>query len=116
MRGALAAVLLLATGALAACSPRSQDPAVRRGKADFARAQCGACHQLEGVAGAIGAVGPPLDGLGRRSILAGVLPNTPANLAQWIRQPQRFKPGDAMPNAQFSPGEAQDLAAFLETR
>jgi cytochrome c1 len=48
-------------------------------------------------------------------MIAGLLPNTPQNLAQWIRTPQTFVPGNAMPNIAVSPREAADMAAYLET-
>jgi len=115
VRIALVRIALLASS-LAACAPAPQDPVARRGEADFQAAHCGACHQLRGLQGAVGEVGPPLDGLGRRTILAGVLPNTPTNLAQWIRQPQSLKPGDAMPDSPLTPQQAQDVAAFLDAR
>ncbi len=111
-----AGAMVIACAALAACSAGPSDPAARRGEAVFASKHCGACHRLSGVAGAVGEVGPPLDDLGRRTILAGVLPNTPANLAQWVRSPHSFKPGDAMPDTVLNPDQARDLAAFLESR
>ena len=41
------------------------------------RFECGVCHTIPGVAGAGGVVGPPLNGFGRRTLIGGVLPNTP---------------------------------------
>jgi len=76
-------------------------------------AECGACHQIPGVVGADGQVGPPLAGFGRRTIIAGVLPNTPANLVRWLRSPQSVKPGDAMPDTGLTAQEAHDAAAYL---
>lgn len=107
------------TAVLAACSPAPSgrpvpggDPA--RGKAVLAQAHCGACHQIPGVEDANGQVGPPLAGLGKRTILAGVLPNRPDNLILWIRTPRRIKPGDAMPNSALGVAQARDAAAYLE--
>ncbi len=45
--------------------------------------------------------------------LAGVLPNTPENMARWIREPQTVKPGDAMPDLGVSERDARDMTAFL---
>ena len=106
MRAGLA--LAAAATLLAACAPAD------RGKAVLAAAHCGACHQIPGIPGADGQVGPPLAGVGRRTILAGVLPNRPDNLAAWIRTPQAIKPGDAMPNSNLSEQDARAAAAWLE--
>ena len=76
---------------------------------------CGSCHTLQGVSGAGGVVGPPLDGLGSRTHLAGRLPNTPENLMLWIRHPQRVAPGTNMPDLGIGERDARDLAAFLYT-
>ena len=46
---------------------------------------CGACHEIPGIADANGQVGPPLTHFARRTVIAGMLPNTPANLVRWIR-------------------------------
>jgi cytochrome c1 len=76
---------------------------------------CGGCHIIPGVSGADGMVGPPLTMLGRRIFIAGVLRNSPQNLAAWIFDPQRFVPGNAMPSAGLSESEAMDVAVFLES-
>ena len=74
---------------------------------------CGACHRIPGVRNATGVVGPPLDRLGRRVYVAGVLVNSPTQLAQWIREPQKLKPGTGMPNAQVNEADARDIVAYL---
>jgi cytochrome c2 len=76
---------------------------------------CGNCHRIPGVAAARGQVGPPLDRLARRVYLAGVLPNTPQALSDWIRDPQAHSPGTAMPDMQVSAGHARDMVAHLIT-
>src|SRR5665213_4088772 len=54
--------------------------------------RCGACHSVRGT-GAGGLVGPDLTHLMSRSTLAaGLLPNTPGNLAGWISSAQALKP------------------------
>ena len=45
-----------------------------------------------------GLVGPPLDGIAERAIIAGKLANNPANLSRWISSPQSVVPGNAMPD------------------
>ena len=49
---------------------------------------CGACHTIPGINGAVGLVGPPLDQIGRRLYIAGVLRNTPENLQAWLQDQQ----------------------------
>lgn len=77
---------------------------------------CGSCHQVPGVLGADGMVGPPLRGLARRSVVAGVLPNTPENLAFFIRSPQSVARGGVMPDMGLTEAEAADAAAYLLSR
>jgi cytochrome c2 len=89
---------------------------VARGKLAFARYGCGGCHILSGIAQAHGGVGPPLDGIGGRGIIAGKLENKPDNLEMWLQNPQKITPGTAMPNLGVTPSDARDLAALLYTR
>jgi cytochrome c len=74
---------------------------------------CGACHTVPGVRRADGLVGPRLADLRERTYIAGVVPNTPANLVRWIEQPQAFSPRTAMPDVGASEVEARDIAAYL---
>jgi cytochrome c2 len=90
------------------------DPA--RGEAMFIEYGCGSCHGLKHVRKATGAVGPPLDGVAIRAIIAGRLDNRPANLQAWIRDPQRISPGTAMPDLRVGERDARDISAFLYTR
>src|SRR5205807_1410428 len=58
------------------------------GQAIYARLACVGCHTIPGVSG--GVIGPALTHVGsRRTIAAGLLPNTPENLAAWLRAPER---------------------------
>ena len=76
---------------------------------------CGACHMIPGITGANGLVGPPLTLMGRRIFVAGLLRNTPQNLAAWVLEPQRFVPGNATPSTGLTKSEALDVAAYPET-
>jgi cytochrome c len=76
---------------------------------------CPTCHVIPDVPGAVGKVGPSLASLAQRSYLAGVLPNTPENLEQWVMHPQKFQPGVAMPDMGVSREDAHRIAAFLES-
>jgi cytochrome c1 len=106
---------------LAACAQPPKTPLAlgggdpERGAVLMVREACGACHQIPGIQEASGEVGPPLAGMARRTIIAGVLPNTPENMARWIRDPQGVVPGNAMPDVGLSEQEARDMAAYLAT-
>lgn len=76
---------------------------------------CGACHVIPGVRGARGMVGPPLYFLSQRTMIAGELPNTPANLALWIEHPRQVEPKTAMPDLGLTEYEAYDIVAYLYT-
>jgi cytochrome c len=107
--------------ALAGCAPDGPQIAARK-VGDPARGQmligtlgCGACHRIPGVPDAVGLVGPPLDQMGRRTILAGLLPNTPEHMVRWLRAPQSITPGNAMPDMAIDERDARDMAAYLYT-
>ncbi|MDQ7746757.1 c-type cytochrome [Hydrogenophaga pseudoflava] len=74
---------------------------------------CVSCHRIPGMTGSDVHVGPPLEGLARRALIAGRLPNTPEHLVQWIRTPQAVKPGTAMPDLGVSEEHARLMAAYL---
>ena len=87
-----------------------------RGEAMFIQYGCGSCHALKNVRGAVGSVGPPLDGIALRVIIGGHLTNTPTNMQTWIRHPQQVAPGTAMPDLNVGDQDARDITAFLYTR
>jgi cytochrome c oxidase subunit 2 len=71
-------------------------------------------------------VGPDLTRFGaRETVGAGAAPNTPANVEQWIRDPQTLKSGALMPGAQVAAGgflatglsdeEVRAVAAYLSS-
>jgi cytochrome c2 len=88
----------------------------RRGEAMFIQYGCGSCHALKGVRTAVGSVGPPLDGIAVRVIVAGHLANSPENMQKWIRDPQQVSPETAMPDLNVGETDARDISAFLYTR
>ena len=87
----------------------------RRGAAVIGQFGCGACHTIPGIRAADGLVGPPLYFFSRRTFIAGQLPNTPSNLARWVKDPPAVEPGTAMPNLGLSDQQARDVAAYLYT-
>jgi len=79
----------------------------------YAANACGGCHTIAGVSA--GTVAPDLTHIGSRmTIGAGVLPNTQADMAKWLMDPQGYKPGSFMPNFHFTADQARQMAAFLE--
>lgn len=86
---------------------------VARGAALMRDHGCGSCHEIPGVTGARGSVGPPLGNLGARAYVAGVLPNEPGGLVRWIVNPPLHSPDTAMPDLGVTEDEARDMAAYL---
>jgi cytochrome c oxidase subunit II len=75
---------------------------------------CASCHAIRGTK-ATSHVGPDLTHVGSRTSLAALaLPNTPARLAEWIRDPQSIKPGSQMPSLDLTNAEIAQLVAYLE--
>lgn len=88
------------------------------GDADLAEAHinrfgCSGCHQIPGIDGPEGLMGPPLADVGRRVYIAGVMTNTPANMVRWSVDPPAVDPLTAMPVTGISETEARDVAAYL---
>lgn len=79
----------------------------------MAQYQCGRCHAIPGVEAANGTLGPPLADFGRRSYIAGQLPNRPELLRQWIVAPASLVPNTTMPALGVSEADARDMAAYL---
>lgn len=119
--GATAAIVLFVAG-LYGCGDRVKEEAAQRtggnpdhGAALIRKYGCSACHTIPGIEGARATIGPPLDSIGKRTSLAGQLPNTPENLIRWITDPQSIDRGTAMPNVGVSDREARHIAAYLYT-
>jgi mono/diheme cytochrome c family protein len=84
-----------------------------RGRYVLLQYGCITCHDIPGVVGAAIPVGPPLAGMGLRSFIGGVMPNTQENMVRWLLAPQQYVPDGAMPNLGVSERDARDMAAFL---
>jgi cytochrome c len=85
------------------------------GKVVIRETGCGSCHTIPGIRGANGLVGPPLTSFGRRTFIAGELPNTPENLVKWVKNPVAVEPKTAMPVLGLTDGQAHAVAAYLYT-
>lgn len=114
--------IIVALVALSACDRASGDNRYQLSDADADRGRnairkygCGSCHNIPGVGGATGMVGPPLGQIAQRIYIAGVLPNEPDNMIRWIENPQAVDPKTAMPYMGVTPRDARDIAAYLYT-
>jgi mono/diheme cytochrome c family protein len=86
---------------------------VQRGKLAIPQYACQSCHRIPGIVGGSVRVGPSLEGYETHKYVAGYLPNTPANLAWWLRATHRVKPQSAMPELGVSAQDAADITAYL---
>jgi cytochrome c2 len=118
MPGVGVAVLITAcaAGRRAASAASAASAAVARGRAAVARYGCDACHAVDRSPSTRIAAAAPIDGIARRSYIAGVVPNTQANLARWIQNPRQIKPRTGMPSLAVSAADAEDIAAYLRSR
>jgi cytochrome c oxidase subunit 2 len=86
-----------------------------RGLKVFLSHACSGCHQIRGTP-AQGLVGPDLTHLmSRTTLAAGTIPNTRDALANWIIDPQRYKPGNHMPALNLTGPDFDALLAYLRT-
>jgi cytochrome c2 len=114
------AAAILAVLALAAAGCGSSSPALRVPGGDASQGAeligaygCGSCHELAGIDGADGRVGPPLRDFADRRYIAGQLPNNLDNLLRWLQDPQKVEPGTVMPDLGLGKPQARDIAAYL---
>jgi cytochrome c oxidase subunit 2 len=93
----------------------------RRGAQIFLDQGCSACHAIRGTE-ADGVVGPDLTHFATRATIgAGVLANTPENLARWIVDTHQVKPGVQMPafdslnrdDGELTNSNLADLVSYL---
>ena len=120
--GARALTVIVAVLAFSSCDRASGDTGFQltnadpdRGRTAIRKYGCGSCHDIPGVSGAVGMVGPPLGTIAQRVFIAGVLPNEPDNMIRWIENPQAIDPKTAMPYMGVSVRDARDIAAYLYT-
>ncbi|HET7481792.1 MAG TPA: cytochrome c oxidase subunit II [Actinomycetota bacterium] len=80
----------------------------------FMSSSCAGCHAIRGTE-ATGQLGPDLTHVASRTTIAGVLDNTPTNLARFVADPQTVKPGVTMPPTELSPEEVDAVVQYLES-
>ena len=113
----LAAARVYAADVASLGDAKTEAPAgdAARGERLITQFGCGTCHVVPGVPSAQGNVGPPLTRMGSRIYVAGVLPNTPEHMVEWLRFPQRVVPNNGMPDLGLNETDARDIAAFIAT-
>lgn len=101
--------LLIALLFVAACKKENRGPQL------IQQYGCTTCHTIPGVEGH-GAIGPSLEGVGARpEISNGKVPNTPENLAKFIREPASLNPSSSMPALNIPQEDAKEIAEYLRT-
>jgi cytochrome c oxidase subunit II len=90
------------------------DSVGRKGMRLFSERTCAGCHSISGTV-AMSHIGPDLTHLAsRKTLISGVLTNTPENLYLWLQNPQKIKEGSHMPNFILSNDELKALVNYLE--
>ena len=98
-------------------APPPASEAAARGERVFRDRTCVRCHAVTGREDSSASgerVAPDLTHLGERKTLgAGVMNNTPGELARWLKEPQVVKNGSHMPDVRLTDDETRDLAAYF---
>lgn len=103
-----------ASGAVVPVHDASSGDPIAVGAKIYANSPCTTCHTIAGVSS--GHLAPNLTHFASRTTLAaGMLENNPKNLAAWVRNAKKLKPGAQMPALGLSAEQASDLAAYLES-
>ena len=115
-----AACVCLATGCDVGSKPEPpyKDPPPNqriKSQALLVQYQCGSCHQIPDVPSARAGIGPSLEGFGRRSYIAGEVPNSHDALSRWIVAPAALVPDTLMPSMGVAPQDAREIASYLLT-
>jgi cytochrome c oxidase subunit 2 len=95
--------------------PAVEDTAARAGRDKFLALSCVNCHRIRGTP-AKGTYAPDLTHMmSRRTLASGMLKNDEATLTQWLRDPQKLKPGCLMPAFQLDGRELRLVVQYLRT-
>ncbi|HEY6659683.1 MAG TPA: cytochrome c, partial [Pyrinomonadaceae bacterium] len=86
----------------------------KHGQQVFLSAPCVMCHAINGTPAGSN-IGPNLTHIASRNMIAAAtLTNTRDHLAQWIKDSQSVKPGNKMPQNNFSEQDLQSLLDYLQ--
>jgi cytochrome c oxidase subunit 2 len=95
-------------------APEPADAQAQRGKMVFQSSSCAMCHAINGADFAGAQRAPDLTHVAsRQTLAAGTIKNTREEMAAWIRDPQRFKPGTAMPATALTQADLDAVVAYL---
>lgn len=103
---------------------KNEDPTlIAKGRQLFQSKTCFSCHTVRGHMVGGSSAYPDLTHVGSRTtIAAGLLQNTPEQLARWISHPDQVKPGNKMwaegyvkNNIKLTPDEVAALVAYLHS-
>ena len=87
----------------------------KRGQQIFLSSTCVMCHAINGTPAGSN-IGPNLTHIASRQMIASAtLANTRDHMAQWIKDPQVVKPGNRMPQNNFSEADLQALLDYLQS-
>ena len=92
----------------------ADDTATDQGEQLFAQS-CIQCHAVSGVGESNQNIGPNLTAFGDRNRVAGFMDHTEEALQDWIKDPQKYKPGNQMPGFkdEFSDEELDALTGYM---
>jgi cytochrome c oxidase subunit 2 len=96
-----------------AADPR--DANARRGRELFLSGSCMLCHAIRGTTASAHKAPDLTHVASRPRIAAGRLLNDPDDLARWIREPQKIKPGVNMPAHPLADEDLAALVAYMGT-
>ena len=103
----------LRTQAQPAVTPANSD--LQHGQQVFLTSTCVMCHAIAGTPAGSN-IGPNLTHVGsRQTIAAATLTNDHDQLAQWIADSQKIKPGNRMPPNSLPPNDLQSLVNYLQS-
>jgi len=89
------------------------DDTKKHGRDVFEKGTCAMCHAIKGTS-ASAQTAPDLTHVAsRRTLGAGVVPNTAEHRAAWVSNPQAIKPGTNMPPQPLPPADFNALLAYL---
>jgi cytochrome c oxidase subunit 2 len=88
-------------------------PQQQRGEA-LVEYRCGLCHAIRGSMAEARSAPDLTHLMSRRMIAAGTIVNSPANLAEWVQDPQSVKPGNLMPDQGLTAQQLADVQSYLE--
>ena len=93
----------------------SSGPGAMDAETVFVSRACGACHTVSNIPSAVGTIGPNLDGVASRELIAETLETSLDNFKTWLSDPAAVKPGTEMPTLGLGDDEIEVLANWLVT-